>query len=426
MLDAVGLALADVDERLERPPGEARLGAQRAHALAVPVPDVEAAVEIARDQLGGAVAVEVAGGDRAQDRAARRGRDGAAREGGLAAVQRERVPVGGEAPQLAAVAAVGVDLAVGGGEDELVAVVAVEVDEQRRGGAVGGHPLRPAREQVRVAVQVELAAVLAAQRRLADGGDHDLHREGVGLGVGAAVGGLRGAAVGVAGEVARLRREPALELDGGDGAEQLVGRRGAVADGLAVAGAAADAVEVAGPGHVAVAAGGHVAAVVGVDAGRGVDRAGVAAVAARVDAAADVDRRRAGVHQLPPVGRLDRRLGGDAALADRVERAERVEAPVAVELVRRRRGPGRARVGERRDDRALGGRVEVGVGAVRSRAGGLVVGEAHVVGRALHELAHLVGVTRVPRLRAALYMSPTMPALRPWPPRSTTSSGRRR
>ena len=78
--------------------------------------------------------------------------------------------------------------AVRGPEDQLVAVVAVEVDQHRRGRAVARQVLREAGQHVLVAVQVQVAAVLAGERLAALRARHDdAHDEPVGLGVRAAV-----------------------------------------------------------------------------------------------------------------------------------------------------------------------------------------------------------------------------------------------
>ena len=115
---------------------------------------------------GDAVVVEVERRHRGEDRAVGGVLvDLAAGEGLAARVQRERVAVHRPAGQLAAVAVVRVHDAVGGRDDQLVVVVAVEVDEHRRRRAVARQELREAGQHVLVAVQVEVAPVLAGQRR---------------------------------------------------------------------------------------------------------------------------------------------------------------------------------------------------------------------------------------------------------------------
>src|SRR2546421_174260 len=90
-------------------------------------------------------------------------RSRSASTGGVAVVQGQAITGDGPAGKLAAVTAVGVHQAVGGRDDQLVAVVAVEVGEDRRCRAVARQLLRPARQQILVVVQVEVAAVLTGE-----------------------------------------------------------------------------------------------------------------------------------------------------------------------------------------------------------------------------------------------------------------------
>src|SRR5437868_4840126 len=107
------------------------------------------------------------------------------------------------------------DHAVGGRDEELVAVVTVEVEQQRAGRPVGVKLLRPAVQHVLIAVQEELAAVLACHRRTRPGpggADHYAYSERVRQRVRSAIGGLGQPAVLVAVETLDARGETGPQL----------------------------------------------------------------------------------------------------------------------------------------------------------------------------------------------------------------------
>ncbi len=336
--------------------------------FALRVPGVDVALHVVGDDRQLAVAREVSDRRRLDHRVVVRRSQPTAAERVLAAVQRQRFGVhrpAGEVFQRAARRAVlvGVDPAVGVGHDQLVGVAAGEVGEHRAGVAVAFHLQREALEHVRVAVQEQLAAVLAGHRRAGRAGGRrhdDAHREGVGQRVGTAVGALRAAAV----LVARERRRRALR-------EQRRERRRADVrqqprERFAVH-------------RAAVAVGRRHAREVSARGARRVVRlcprgdfhaAGV--FAARADVAVERERFLPWVHLLEPFGRGDVGMGRDPALRGRFHRLERVQAAVAEELV-----PALARrvaggVGQRADHAAVlvggEGRVEVRVGARRRHA----------------------------------------------------------
>ena len=165
VLGSVDLALAHVHERLERLAGVRRVGLPRPAARPVGVPRVDLALEVRGQDLRHPVAVEVRGGRRGEERPAGRSVDRTGGERPPARVQGKRVARGGPPWQLGAVGPPRMHEAVGAREDELVAVVAVEVDEQWRGLGVAGQALGEPGQQVGVAMQVEVAAVLARHGR---------------------------------------------------------------------------------------------------------------------------------------------------------------------------------------------------------------------------------------------------------------------
>ncbi len=152
VLRAVAMAAPLGDEAPQRTAGvrAPRLDAQ----LAPParIPRIDLALEVRGDDLRRAVAIEVAGGKRGEDRAAR-------------ATAAQAVGACRPARQLAAIATDRVDETVGAGDQQLRAVVAVEVDEQRRRLDVAAveAPWEPW-QQVLVAMQVEVAAVARRAR----------------------------------------------------------------------------------------------------------------------------------------------------------------------------------------------------------------------------------------------------------------------
>ena len=308
-------------------------------------------------------------------------------------MQRQRIGVNRPAGKVAhaarvRVVLVGVDDAVRVGDDQLVGVVAREVREHRTRVAVAAHLDGEAFEQVLVAVQEGLAAVLAGHHRAghATGAlHHHADREGVGQRVGAPVGCLRAAAVFVARERGRFAgREHGLQRRRRDVRQQAF--EGAVVCRRAVAPGRRHRCEVTAGG------GGRV---VGLGAGGDFDAAGVAG--ARVDIAVDGDRRLRRVELFEPFRRGDVGLRRDPALCGCFDGLVGVDAPVAVDLVEALARGIAEGVGQRTLDATflVSGkrRVEVGVGARRRHADAArrfgLLGDVDVV-----RLAAFAGVTR--------------------------------
>src|SRR5439155_11358952 len=103
-------------------------------------------------------------------------------------------------------------------------VVDVYVSQQGRGIAVGTHPEREARQQLPVAMEEQLAAILTAGWPTCRGDDDHPDRERVGLRVRTPACLLRAAAIGVTGEVDG--REERLQLRDVDVGQQPVLRPG--------------------------------------------------------------------------------------------------------------------------------------------------------------------------------------------------------
>ena len=187
-------ARAHVLERVQRLAGVVDVRLPLADAVPVGVPDVDLALEVGADHLGRAVAVQVGGGERGQERAAdvvatprltgRRARR-------CAAAACRRAPASPAAPSRRG--AVGVHEAVGGPSPARCGCRrrGPRASARTRRRRASRRPCGEAGQHVLVAVQVHVAAVLALQRRAALVElRHHLHREAVRLGVRPAVRGL--------------------------------------------------------------------------------------------------------------------------------------------------------------------------------------------------------------------------------------------